>query len=361
MRHAQRFVVTAAAALLLVVATSVSTSAVLAQTTSGSDDPARDITKMSGTISGSGSTLANRFYKALFSGLAKPAKNVTIEYRPVGSGRGKTEFGKGLTDFAGTDSTVKDGDGPKAGTFLYVPTTAAAITVAYRLKGVDDLRLSAPTIAKIFQRDIKRWNDPAIVAENPDAKLPDKAIAIVHRADRSGTTSNFTKYLVLAAPGVWRLGSGDTIKWPSTSGQGDGNRGVAQILDNNEGAIGYIDLADAKSFGLSTAAIRNKAGDYVPPTTAGVTAALAGVTAKDDLTYQPLDAEGSASYPITTPTYILVRTAYKDRQTADLVIGFLTHILTKGQDIAARTDYARLPEQLRLEALAQLDKITVTP
>ncbi len=365
MNFVSRLSVTALAVLAFAPAAASSAvrapSAVQAAPSAQAADTALDIDQMSGTISGSGSTFADRYYKAIIFQLSKTAKNVTIEYRPIGSGRGKAEFGLNTTDFAGTDSVVKDTDGPKAGEFLYVPTTAGAITVAYNLKGVDDLKLSAATIAKIFQRDIRRWNDPAIVAENPEARLPNKLIGVVHRSDRSGTTSNFTKYLALAAPEVWRLGSGDVIKWPGTTSQGDGNRRVAQILDQNNGSIGYADLADAKAFGLTTAAIRNKAGVYVRPTAVGVTAALSRVVAKPDLTFQLLDTDGPSSYPLAAPTFVLVRTTYPDRQTADLVTGFLTYVLNEGQDLAERTEYARLPETLRRQALAQLDKITVAP
>ena len=320
---------------------------------------ATDIHQLSGVLHGSGSTFADRYYKAVIITLGKSAKSVKVDYRPIGSGRGKAEFGKYVTDFAGTDSLVKATDGPKKGEFLYVPTTAAAITVAFRLNGVDDLKLSAPTIAKIFQRGIRRWNDPLIVAENPDAPLPDKAIGVVHRSDRSGTTSNFTKFLDIAAAGEWRLGFGDAVRWPAGTSQGDGNRAVVQILANNNGSIGYADLADAKNFGLSTAAIRNKAGMFVRPTAEGVTAALSEVTFSDDLTYQPLDADGPSSYPLTAPTFVLVRTSYRNGRTADLVVGFLTYVLTDGQDIAVEADYARLPEPLRQRALAQLDQIKV--
>lgn len=318
-----------------------------------------DVAQLTGTIRGSGSTFADHYYKTVIASLAKSAKGFKVDYRPIGSGQGKVEFGKNITDFAGTDSLVKDTDGPKQGEFLYVPTTAGAITVAYHLNGVDSLKLTAPTIAKIFQRDIKRWNDPAIAAENPEAALPDKAIGVVHRADRSGTTSNFTKYLDQAAPGVWRLGSGDAVPWPADTSQGSGNRNVAQILTNNNGSIGYADLADAKAFKLKTAAIRNKVGVYIRPTSAGVTAALSEVSFADDLTFQPLNADGPASYPLTAPTFALVRTSYHNPKTAELVIGFLTYVLTDGQDLAVRADYARLPEPLRLRAIAQLDKITV--
>lgn len=344
------------AVVLLAMADSV--AAVRAQST---DTPtAPEISALAGVLRGSGSTFAARYYSAVALALSGSAKAVKIEYRAVGSGRGKAEFGKNLTDFAGTDSPVKDTDGPKAGEFLYVPTTASAITVAFNLRGVDDLRLSAPTIARIFQRDIRRWNDSAIVTENPDARLPNKAIGVVHRADRSGTTSNFTKYLDGAAPGVWRLGSGDAIRWPSATSQGDGNRSVAQIVANNNGSIGYVDLANAQALRLRTAAVLNKAGVYVRPTAAGVTAALAEVTLADDLTYKPLDEEGEATYPITSPTYVLVRTRYADQRSVDLVTAYFRFILTDGQDLAVRSGYARLPDSIRDRALTQLDKIAVT-
>lgn len=361
MRPAHRFAVRATATVTLVVLASlwVSVAPIRSATTSPATIP--DVARLSGAIRGSGSTLAARYYKAVLVGFSKTARDVTVEYRAIGSGRGKSEFGKGLTDFAGTESAVKDTDGIGVGTFVYVPTTAAAITIAYNLKGVKDLKLSPATLAKIFQRDIQRWDDPAIASENPDVRLPDKAIALVRRADRSGTTSNFTKYLTLAAPTVWRLGTGDTIKWPAASGRGEGNYGVAKIVANNNGAVGYVDLADAKALGLSVAAIKNKGGEYVRPTSAGITAALSEVTFSDDLTFQPLNSDGAESYPITTATYLLARTNYENQQTADLVVGFLTYVLTKGQDVAERTSYARLPEPLRLKALSQLDKITVGP
>ncbi len=311
-------------------------------------------------IRGSGSTFAARYYKAVIPALTKSVKDITVEYRPIGSGRGKAEFSTGATDFAGTDSTVKDTDGPKPGEFLYVPTTAGAIAVAFHLRGVNNLRFSPSTLAKIFQRDIRQWNDPEIASENPNIALPQKSIGVVHRADRSGTTSNFTKFLDSAAAGVWRLGFGDAVAWPVDTSQGDGNSRVAQILDNNNGAIGYVDLADAKALNLRVAAIRNKSGAYVLPTSTGVTAALSEATFTDGLTYQPLDATGVLSYPLTAPTYILIRTNYSDQRTVDGVSAFLNFILTEGQDLAVRANYARLPEPLRKLAIAQVQKIRVS-
>src|SRR5262249_21298871 len=161
----------------------------------------------------------------------------------------KKEFAGGLNDFAGTDSTVKDADNVPAGSYLYVPTVAAPITVSYNVKGVSKLQLSPDTLAKIFQRDIKMWNDPAIAADNPGVTLPATAITVAHRSDASGTTSNFTKYLVAASP-AWKLASGDTVNWTTDTVGGAKNTGVATLIKQTDGTIGYVDLADAKAAGL---------------------------------------------------------------------------------------------------------------
>ena len=314
---------------------------------------------LGGTIRGSGSTFADRFYKKVVFALKTTAPGLQVVYRPIGSGKGKADFGKGVTDFAGTDSLVKHTDGPKAGEFMYVPTAAAPITVAYHLTGVSELRLSAPTLARIFQRDVTRWNDPVIQAENPNVVLPSRVIGVVHRFDSSGTTSNFTKYLTMASGDLWRLGAGDSIAWPSNTAAASGNPGVARLIKLNNGSIGYVDLSDAKSARLSVAAVRNKAGHFVLPTLDGVSAALAQSPPEPDLTYQPLDAAGVDSYPITAPTYLLVRITYRDQPTADAVKGFVRFVLTDGQTLAGTVNYAKLPETLRVQALAQLDKIGV--
>jgi phosphate transport system substrate-binding protein len=275
----------------------------------------------------------------------------------VGSGTGKKEFGQGLTDFAGSDSTVKDTEGIAADSFLYVPTVAAPITISYNLSGVSDLQLSPTTLAKIFQTDIKKWNDPAIAADNPGKSLPDKNITVAHRSDGSGTTSNFTKYLDAAAPGVWKLKSGDTVNWPASTQGGEKNTGVAQVIKQADGGIGYVDLSDAKASGLTFAKIKNKDGNFVAPTLEGATAALAGAQVKDDLTYNPLNASGADAYPITAPTYILVKKSYGDATKAALVKAFVRYILTDGKSIAKDVNFATLPDTLQQKALAQLDNV----
>jgi len=162
-----------------------------------------DYSSLSGTINGSGSSFTNQFIAASIAALQDKASGLTVNYNPTGSGQGKKDFGTGLVDFAGTDSLVKAGDGPADGSYLYVPTVAAPITISYNLPSVKDLKLSADTVAGLFSGTIKKWDDAAVKADNPGASLPSTSVVIAHRADASGTTSNFTKYLTKASPTAW--------------------------------------------------------------------------------------------------------------------------------------------------------------
>ena len=316
-----------------------------------------DLSNLSGELKASGASFPDAYYQEVVSAFKENAPNANVTYNAVGSGTGKKEFGQGLTDFAGSDSLVKDSDGVAAGSFLYVPTVAAPITVSYNLSGVDKLQLSADTVAKIFQADIKKWNDPAIAADNPGVTLPDKDITVAHRSDGSGTTNNFTKFLKAAAPSSWKLGSGDTVAWPSGTQGGEKNTGVAQIIQQSDGGIGYVDLSDATESKLAFASIKNKDGQFVQPTLEAAAAALEGAELADDLTYNPLNAAGAASYPITSPTYLLIKSKYDDPTKATLVKAFVRYVLTDGQALAKEVNFAALPSSLQQKALAQLDKV----
>jgi phosphate transport system substrate-binding protein len=316
-----------------------------------------EFASLSGSLKASGATFPNAFYTAAIEAFAGIAPDVEITYNAVGSGAGKKDFANNLVDFAGSDSTVKDGDGPTAGSFYYIPTVAAPITVSYNLSGVAKLQLSGPTLAKIFGSKITKWNDPAIAAENSGVTLPDKAITVVHRSDGSGTTNNFTKYLAKVGAADWTLGSGDTVAWAATTQAGEKNTGVAQLIKQSDGSIGYVDFADAQASGLVFAAIKNQAGKYVAASLDGATAALAGATVKDDLTYDPLDTAGDATYPITAPTYLLVRPTYTDAAQGKLVKGFVKWLLTDGQAVAGSKGFSKLPADLATKALAKLDTV----
>ena len=310
----------------------------------------------SGQLKASGASFPDAYYQEVISAYKEKAPDVTVTYNAVGSGTGKKEFGQGLTDFAGSDSLVKDDDGVPPGSFLYVPTVAGPITVSYNLSGVDKLQLSPETLANIFQAKITKWNDPAIAKDNPGASLPDTAITVAHRSDGSGTTSNFTKYLTAAAPSTWKLGAGDTVAWPSGTQGAEKNTGVAQIVKQTDGSIGYVDYSDAVETKLNLAAIKNKDGKYVAPSLEGATAALAGAKVNDDLTYDPLNASGADAYPITAPTYLLLKTKY-DADKATAVKDYVRYLLTDGQPIAKDVNFAALPSGLQQKALAQLDTL----
>jgi phosphate transport system substrate-binding protein len=188
---------------------------------------------------------------------------------------------------------------------------------------------------------------------------PTPAITVA-TAGRVRHTANFTKYLTLAAPTTWTLGTDKTVAWPSGQQAGNGNAGVAQIVKSTDGAIGYVDLSDAKASGLVFASIKNKDGKYVQPTLDGATAALEGATVNANLTYDPLNAGGAKSYPITAPTYILVYTTQSDAAVGNALKGFLNYIYGAGQGLAATVDFAKLPADLLSQAKAQVAKITVT-
>ena len=311
------------------------------------------------TLNGSGATFPKAFYEAAIDGFKEQQPSVTVNYGGGGSGKGRTDLQGGLVDYAGSDGIVKDEEKAKfKGEFVYIPTVAAPITVSYNLPGVNDLTLDSETTARIFQRDIKAWDDPAVRALNPGVSLPSSAIVVAHRSDGSGTTENFTKYLVKAAPS-WRLKSGSTVDWPDGTQAGNGNAGVAQIVKTQAGAIGYVDLADANTQQLKYAKLKNKSGKAVEPTLEATTKALEGVELKADLTYDPLDSANAGAYPIAAPTWML---AYKDqpsRVKGDALKAWLSYLVGDGQELAADNDYASLPAAFTDRARAAISSIVV--
>ncbi len=316
---------------------------------------------VSAQLNGSGSTFQQTFDQVAIQGFQDKNSKITINYAGGGSGKGKTDLQTKTVDFAGTDSLVKAADVGKyqGGKILYFPTVAAPITVSYKLSGVDKLQLDPSTLAKIFSGTIKKWDDGAIKADNSGVSLPSTDITIVHRAEASGTTSNFSKYLVAAGGSDWTLGSGDTVNWPSSSQAGQGNGGVAQDVSKTDGAIGYVDFSDALAAKLTFASIKNSAGSFVAPSLAGASAAVASATIKDDLTYSPLNEAGADAYPITSPTWIIVYANQTDHAKGTALKDFLTYILNDGQAQAEGVNYAKLPTSLQQKAIAQLTQLVI--
>jgi len=313
------------------------------------------------TINGSGSTFQKPYQEIALDTFTKANAGVKINYGGGGSGKGRQDLADQVVDFAGADSPYKDADlaKNKGGDVLYFPILLGAITVSFNVAGVDKLQLSAATIAKIFQRDIKKWNDKDIAADNPGAKLPDADIVVAHRSDGSGTTDNFTKYLDKAAKDVWKLKSGATVEWPSDTQAGNGNPGVAQIVKSTPGAVGYVDLSDAKASGLKFATVKNQAGKFIEPTADSASAAGDGIDVKDNLLFSALDPGGDAAYPITYQSWVIVYAKQTDHAKGAALKSYLKYLVSDAQAQLKSLDFAPLPKGLADKAVAQLDKIQV--
>ncbi|MFZ4433520.1 MAG: phosphate ABC transporter substrate-binding protein PstS [Microthrixaceae bacterium] len=336
-------------------------------TTAGSGDSSQvagaptdaEIKALTAKLSGGGASFPDAFYQAVNTDFNGIAGSELVTYAKSGSSDGRKQLGQQTLTFAGSDSVAKDDETFAGGEILYFPTVAAPITVSYNLQGFSGkVQLSADTIAGIFEAKITNWNAPEVVADNPGVDLPGTPIVVVHRSDGSGTTNNFTKYLKAAAPNTWTLDSGDTVNWPATTQGAEKNSGVAQLVKQTDGAVGYVDLADAAKAGLAFASVKNSSGNFVAPSAASVQAALASAEVNPDLTYNPLNAPGAEAYPITAPTWILTYATYKDAATVASLQTYLKYELTTGQAEASSTGYVGIPAELQEQAIAQIAKIT---
>ena len=286
----------------------------------------------SASLSGDGSTFQKGFNDVAIGYFKQQQKAVSISYQGVGSGQGRTDFSNKVVDFAGTDAPYAAGTAP-ADAFLYFPTVVAPITVSYNLEGVSKLKLSAGHDRQDLlgaDHQVGRRRDQGRQPEGQASRAP--TITVVHRSEGSGTTQNFTNFLVKAAPTVWTLGTGSTVQWPASTQAGTGNGGVAQLVKTTDGAIGYVDYSDAIAGELTFASIKNSTGKYVAPTTASASAALEGLTVNPDLTFDPINAAGAKAYPITSPTWIMVYANQTDAKKGAALKAFLTFVLGTGTD-----------------------------
>jgi phosphate transport system substrate-binding protein len=356
--HLTRASVAAVALVLLLAACGSSSKNGSSSTTGGTSGGS---TSGSVTLNGSGSTFQKTFDDAARQAFSQSNPNITVNYAGGGSGKGKTDLASQTVDWAGTDSTIKPADLPtfKGGTVLYFPTVSAPITVSYNLSGVSKLQLSGPTLAKIFTGKITKWNDAAIAADNTGVTLPSTNITIAHRAEASGTTSNFTKFLASASPSDFTQTPGDTVNWPANSQAGQGNTGVAQIVKQNNGAVGYVDYSDAVASGLKFASIKNKAGEWQAPTLDGAAAAVANSTINADLTYNPINVAGTGVYPITSPTWVIIYAKQTDKNKGTALKEWVSFLINGAQSLAKDAKYAPLPASLQQKANAQLSQIQI--
>ena len=324
---------------------------------------AAPVTNLSATLNSSGSTFAKAYMGEATAAFGEKYKGVTINYGAGGSGKGRQDLADQVTDFAASDSPIPDADKAKfkGGDVLYFPFLVAPITVSYNVAGVDKLQLSPDTVAKIFSLQIKTWDDAAIAADNPGAKLPATPIVVAVRSDSSGTTDNFTKFLDRASggSGVWTLKSGSKVEWPQGIQAGDGNGGVAKVVADNNGGIGYVDYSDALAAKLKFAAVKNQAGKFIVADLKGASAAAEGSELKPDLTFSAPWAKGDNAYPITAQTFLIVYKKQTDKAKAEATKAFIDWVLTDGQKLASNVNYGALTESLAARVRAQLTSIEI--
>jgi phosphate transport system substrate-binding protein len=313
---------------------------------------------VSGTIQGSGSTFQLAYQQEAIADFTKANSGANVTYGGGGSGKGRTDLTSNVVNFAGSDSPFDAASKPP-NPILYFPVLLGPITISYNLSGVDKLQLSADTIAKIFSRQIKQWDDPAIAADNPGVKLPSTAITVAHRSDGSGTTQNFTEWLVAASPTAWTLKSGSTVDWPADTQAGNGNQGVAQIITQTQGAVGYVDLSDAIASKLQYASVKNQAGKYIVPSPDSATAAGKGVTVNADLTFKAYNSPDPAAYPITYQTYVIIYQGQSDTGVGNLLKAYVNYLITTGQKLLPDLDFAPLPQNIQQMAVTQLGQIKI--
>ena len=315
---------------------------------------------LSGTLNGSGSTLQLVYEQSAVQAFKSVQSGMTVNYGGGGSGKGRTDLAGGTVQFAGSDSPIpaKEASSFQGKTVLYYPILIAPITVSYNLPGLSKpLQLSGPVIANIFSGKITKWNDSAIAADNPGVTLPSTSITVAVRSDSSGTTQNFSQFLVDAGGSAWTLVSSSIIKWPSTAHAGNGNGGVAQTIKSTPGAIGYVDYATAKASSLTYASVKNKDGSYVAPSVQAATTAADNATVKPDLTFSAIWAPGASSYPITAQSWVLVYQKQSEANTSKMLQAYIGYLVGAGQQLLPQLGYAPLPSGVDQKAKAQLSKI----
>ncbi|MFJ6634278.1 phosphate ABC transporter substrate-binding protein PstS [Streptomyces sp. NPDC091376] len=281
---------------------------------------------------------------------------VEINYKASSSGEGIVAFNQGSVGFAGSDSALKPEEVEeskkicKTGQGINLPMVGGPIAIGYNLPGVDKLVLDAPTLAKIFDTKIKKWNDAAIAKLNPGVKLPDTAIQAFHRSEDSGTTQNLGKYLGKAAPKEWKYEA--EKKWPAPGGQAaQGSSGVAAQVKQVPGAIGYFELSYAKSQSIPAVSINTGAAAPAEATSENASKAIAAAkikgTGKDlalDLDYT---TKADGAYPLVLVTYEVVCDAGNKADSLGTVKSFLTYTASdEGQKILTEAGYAPIPTEI---------------
>jgi phosphate transport system substrate-binding protein len=304
-------------------------------------------------ITGAGSTFAAPIYTKWADAYQKSGGG-KVNYQGIGSSGGIKQINAKTVDFAGSDAPLKDDELAKAGLFQF-PTVVGGVVPVVNLSGVTpgQLVLSGEVLGDIYLGKIKKWNDPAIAALNPKAKLPDTDIAVVRRADGSGTSFIWTNYLSkVNADWKSKVGEGATVSWPTGTG-GKGNDGVAAFVQRLPGAIGYVEWAYAKQNKMNYVAMKNSSGAVVEPQTETFKAAAAGADWSKSF-YQILtDEPGKNAWPIVGATFVLLHTTQDKAPQGAETLKFFDWAFKNGGQAANDLDYISLPESVVTEIKTQ--------
>lgn len=309
-------------------------------------------------ITGAGSSFAAPIYGA-WGADAKAATGVNVNYQSIGSSAGLDQVIARTVDFGASDKPAS-ADTLAAKKLYQFPTVMSGIVVVVNVPGVraGALRLDGPTLAALYSGEISTWNDARIKALNPGVTLPDADVAPVHRADGSGTSFVFTSYLSqVSSDWKGKFGAGTNISWPGGAGA-RGNDGVAALVKQTEGGIGYVEFAYAAQNHLNIAQLKNAAGHFVTPSLKGFTEAAnaADWAHADHYAVNLLDTQGAGAWPIVTATYVLVPTDPQNATAAAAVRDFFSWGFAHGDADNAKLDYVGIPQGVRTEVLASWPK-----
>lgn len=303
-------------------------------------------------LTGAGATFPYPIYSKWFSEYSSAHPGVEVNYQSIGSGGGIRQVTAGLVDFGASDMPMADDLLAQSKVKLvHIPTVLGAVVPVYNVPGAGDLKFSPDVLADIYLGKIASWNDPRIAKDNPGVKLSDQKIIVVHRSDGSGTSFIFTDYLSKVSK-EWAggPGKGTSPSWPVGVG-GKGNEGVAGLVRQMPGAIGYVELIYALQNKISYGTVKNAAGNWVKASIEGVTAAAAGAKIPADFRVSITNAPGANAYPISSFTYLLIPTSGSNAGNRAVLKDLLSWILKSGEGEANGLSYAPLPGELAQKAL----------
>jgi phosphate transport system substrate-binding protein len=296
-------------------------------------------------ITGAGATFPYPIYSKWFIEYSAAHPGVKINYQSLGSGAGIRQVTAGTVDFGAADVPMTDDQlSASKVKIVHIPTVLGAVVPIFNVKGVTNLKLAPEVLADIYLGKLTTWNDPRLAKDNPGVSLPNEPIFIVHRAEGSGTTFIFTDYLSKVSPD-WLSTAGKgaaSPNWPVGIGA-KGNEGVAAMVRQVEGAVGYVELIYALQNNINYAWVRNASGAWLKATTEGVSAAAAGAKIPADYRVSITNAPGKDAYPISSFTWLLIPNPPKNAANGAVIKDFLNWMLDKGEAETTNLHYAPLP------------------